>query len=175
VRPSRNSGFSFTELIVAFSVLVVSVGVMVPSVRRYMQASRVQSTLEDLVSIETAVKGYLVDVGTLEPLVDIDGFSSDAGGPTARHLVTGDDQPGWDGPYLSRLRTHSALGPRYDIQVLGPKTARIDLLTSTTFKGNFAASLAAIDMTFDDDGDTTKGRVWGDAAGIHYGIGFAKQ
>lgn len=171
---SRTSGFSFTELIVAFSVLAISIGVMVPSVRRYMQASRAQNTLEDIVRIEDAMKAYLVDVGTLEPLADIDGFSSDTGGPAVRHFQSGDNQPGWDGPYLQRIRTYSALGPRFDIQVISKTQARIDLPTSDVFRGNFAASLAAIDRALDTDSDTTKGRVWSDASGIHIGMGYAK-
>jgi len=174
VRHSRTSGFSFTELILAFSVLAISIGVMVPSMRRYLQASRTQSTLEDIVRIEDAMKAYLLDVGTLEPLADIDGFSSDTGGPAVRHFQSGDNQPGWDGPYLQRIRTYSALGPRFDIQVIKKTQARIDLPVSGVFHGNFAASVAAIDRALDTDSDTTKGRVWSDASGIHIGMGYAK-
>ena len=167
-------GLTIIEVIVVVSILAILAGVLIPSLSKQIYRTKLQAVVEDLKAIETASIQYYADVGSYLPLNDIGGFSTAANGPTYTHFVVGDGQPGWNGPYLSKITDPSPLGGHYDIDVIGADAATIDLGTQTQLSTNFQPALERINEVLDGDGNLTAGVVWGDSNGIHYGINYVK-
>lgn len=168
------SGFSLLELVVAISILAVLAGILVPQVVRYIQRSRVQAVVEDFKAIETAVTAYFADVGTMSPLNDIGGFTTSQAGPTFQHFLGGDGQPGWQGPYLSKVKVSSPFGGTYDVDVIAHDQCTIDLGVKSELGNRYSDVLRAVNDALDGDGDLTRGVVWGDANGIHYALNYVR-
>ena len=171
-RAARRAGFSLIEIVVALAVIVILVGIVVPSVARQIDKAKVDSVVEDFRALELCLTQYYADVGNLTPLNDIGGFTTTPGQPTVRHFLTGDGQPNWDGPYLQRIKINSTFGGTYDIDALSSKEATIDLGTQAQLGGNYQVVLEAVNDALDGDNDLTRGAVWGDANGIHFGYNY---
>jgi general secretion pathway protein G len=168
-------GFGLLEIVISVIVLGVLVAVISPSVFRHMEKARYQEVVDDLRTIEAALIRYYQDVGTLEPLSDIGGFTADPTEAAYRHFIGGDGERGWKGPYLDELKIGSSFGGSYDIDVFTASQASIDLGTRSRMGAEFANVLSAVDELLDEDGDTTRGIVWGDSNGIHFGFNFVKK
>ncbi len=169
------AGFSLLEIVVAVIILGILVAVVSPSVFRYVEKAKYQEVVDDFKAIETAMVGYYADVGTLSPLNDIGGFTTPQSGPAYKHMLGGDGQRGWDGPYLQRIKTSSSFGGTYDIDVFNSSQASIDLGTQSQMGVNYADVLKNVNEILDGDNDTTRGVVWGDSNGIHYGFNYIKK
>lgn len=172
MKNTLKAGFSLIEIVIAVAVIVILAGVITPSVIRQIDKAKVESVVEDFRAIELAMTQYYADVGNLVPLNDIGGFTTAPNGPSVSHFIRGDGQPGWDGPYLQRIKVNSTFGGTYDVDVLSAKEATIDLGTQAQLGGNYTVVLQAVNDALDGDNDTTRGTVWGDSNGIHFGYNY---
>ncbi len=170
----RPDGFTLTEIIIALAVIAVLSGALVPQVIKHLERAKSQSVVDDFLAIEAAMMDYYADVSTLKPLDDISGFSTTRSAPTAKHFLLGDGQAGWDGPYIKRIKTSSAYGATWDIDVFTDTSATIDLGEKSDLGTKWDVVLNMVNEKLDGDGDTTQGVVWGDDNGIHYGINYVK-
>ena len=173
--PALRGGFGLIEIVVAVILIGVLVAVVSPSAFRYVEKSKYQEVVRDFRAIEQALAGYYADVGTLAPLDDIHDFSTSAGSPAYRHFLAGDDQEGWDGPYLDHIKVGSSFGGTYDVDVMSSSQASIDLGTKSRMGLGYQEVLEAMDGLLDEDGDLTRGAVWGDSNGIHFGFNYHKN
>ncbi|MEM7515984.1 MAG: prepilin-type N-terminal cleavage/methylation domain-containing protein [Planctomycetota bacterium] len=172
MKKTLKSGFSLIEIVVALAVIVILVGVIAPSVTRQIDKAKVDSVVEDFRAIELAITQYYADVGNLSPLNDIGGFTANPAQPTVRHFLAGDGQPNWDGPYLQSIKINSTFGGIYDIDVISSREATIDLGSQAQLGANYQVVLEALNDSLDGDGDLTRGTVWGDANGVHFGYNY---
>jgi len=173
--PAPRDGFGLLEIVVAVMILGILVAVISPSVLRHVEQAKYQEVVEELKTIEAALIDYYTDVGSLSPLADIGGFTTDPNEAAYRHLIGGDGQDGWEGPYLQELTISSSFGGNYDIDVFNSSQASIDLGTRSQMGREFANVLDAVDGFLDEDGDPTRGIVWGDSNGIHFGFNYVKK
>ena len=174
MKQSVRSGFSLIEIVIAVAVIVILAGVITPSVIRQIDKAKVESVVEDFRAIELAMTQYYADVGNLMPLNDIGGFTTAQTGQTFGHFLGGDGQPGWDGPYLQRIKVASTFGGTYDVDVISAKQATIDLGTQAQLGGNYTVVLRALNDALDGDNDLVRGTVWGDSNGIHFGYNYVR-
>ena len=172
MKKTLQAGFSLIEIVIAVAVIVILAGVITPSVIRQIDKAKVESVVEDFRAIELAMTQYYADVGNLMPLNDIGGFTTAQGDPAFRHFIRGDGQPGWDGPYLQRIKVNSTFGGNYDIDALSAKEATIDLGTQAQLGSNYTVVLQALNDALDGDNDLARGTVWGDSNGIHFGYNY---
>ncbi len=171
---SSKNGFSLIEIVIAVAVVVILAGVVTPSVIRQIDQSNIDSVVEDFRNLEQAIEKYHADIGTVMPLNDIGGFTLAEADPTHRHFVSGDGQARWNGPYLTQIPLQSSFGGFFDIDAISPKEATIDLGTQAQLGINYAAALQAINAALDGDNDLSRGSVWGDSNGIHYGYNYVR-
>lgn len=167
-------GFTMVEMIVIVAVLVILGGALTPVVIKQVQKSKDQSVVDDFKAIETAVTRYHIDIGTFTPLKNIKGFDTTPAGATFKHFVGGDGEHGWNGPYLSRVKSGSSYGGKYDIQVVDEDKAYIVLGNKGSLGDNYSRVLSAVNEALDGDDDTAAGVVWGDKKGINFGINYYK-
>jgi type II secretory pathway pseudopilin PulG len=173
-RRARERGFNLVEMTVIVAVLVIIGGALTPVVVERVQKRKDQAVVDDFRAIEKAVSRYHVDVGTFAPLQNIKGFDAEPAGPTFKHFIAGDGEQGWNGPYLSRVKTNSAHGGRYDVEVIDEDKATVVLGNRMSLGNNYDRVLVAVNDALDGDGDTRAGVVWGDREGINFGINYAK-
>ena len=171
-KQAKRAGFSLIEIVIAVAVIVIMAGVIAPSVFRQIDKAKVSSVVEDFRAIEMALTQYYADVGNLMPLNNIGGFTTDQTDPTALHFMRGDGQPGWDGPYMQRIKVNSTFGGTYDVDAISAKEATIDLGTQSQLGDNYQIVLEAVNEAMDGDNDLTRGTVWGDSNGIHFGYNY---
>ena len=171
----RSRGFSLIEIIVAISILATLCGVLAPQIERYTRRARIQSVVEDFKAIQLGMNRYFGDVGSYQPLNDIAGFSAEQGSEAFQHFISGDGSISWNGPYMRTIKAESALGGKYDIDVIDSDSATIELGTREQLGANYEELLDRLNDVLDGDGDTRTGVVWGDASGIHYGQNHSKR
>lgn len=89
-RSSSSSGFSLIEIVVAVSIMALAVGLIVPTVFRYVKRAKLQTTKVALKSVKEAIELFDNDTGfypeTLQDLMEK---------PANEKLAKG-----WSGPYL---------------------------------------------------------------------------
>ncbi len=168
-------GLSSMEMLAALSILAIIATLAAPAAIRHFERAKIDSVVEDFKAIEAAVAGYYADVGSLTPLNDIAGFASGTGDAAKKHFVDGDGKAGWNGPYLEEIKPHSKFGGTYDVDVFSAKSASIDLGVRSDLGKSYELVLAAVNEAFDGDNDTSRGLVWGDSNGIHYGFNYKKR
>ncbi len=173
-RRASERGFNVVEMTVIVAVLIIIGGALTPVVMERVQKRKDQAVVDDFKVIEKAVSRYHVDVGTFAPLQNIEGFDMEPAGPTIKHFIAGDGEQGWDGPYLSRVKTGSAHGGTYDVEVIDQDKATVVLGNRMSLGNHYDRVLVAVNDALDGDGNTTGGVVWGDSQGIHFGINYAK-
>jgi len=174
-RDSSRAGFSLMEIVVAVSIIVILGAVLTPAVLKQIHRSKVATVCEDFNAIKTGMLQYYVDVGTMKPLNNIGGFTAVGSGWTVKHFITGDGEQGWDGPYLERVKTKSPFGGTYDVDIIDHDKATIDLGVKSELGSRFQMILEDVDAALDDDGNTSKGTIWGDSNGIHMGVNYFKK
>jgi len=173
-RRTSEHGFTMVEMIVIVAVLVILGGALTPVVIKQVQKSKDQAVVDDFKAIETAITRYHIDVGTFAPLKNIKGFDTAPASATFKHFIAGDGQQGWNGPYLSRVKTGSSYGGTYDVEIVDEDRAYVVLGTKTSLGDNYDRVLVAVNEALDGDGDTAAGVVWGDKKGINFGINYYK-
>jgi general secretion pathway protein G len=100
--PSRNSGFSLLEIIVALAILTIVVGAAIPVVSVSIDRSKKEETRKELNALKTATEGYFEDVWAFPPTLN-DLLQNLSGAS------------GWVGPYLSPpLASHGSTLPVVD-------------------------------------------------------------
>lgn len=171
----RRRGYSFFGISVSVVILGLLAAVISPAFLRRADRVEYREIADEFRRLEGAVRAYHCDVGTLAPLNDISGFSADERSPVWRHFRSGDGREGWNGPYLDEIRVQSRLGGTYDIDTINASQATIDLGTKRELGDHYPEALLAIDEILDDDGDPTRGAVWGDDNGIHYGFNYRRR
>jgi len=174
MKKSLQSGFSLLEFTILLAVVILLTGVISPSVIRHLDQAKVDVLLSDFRDIEQALTRYQADVGELTPLNDIGSFTTGESKPSMRHFRIGDGQEGWNGPYLDEILIDSSFGGSYDVNVLSPTEATIDLGTQAQLGKHYTVVLQVLNDTLDGDNDLARGVVWGDNNGVHLGFNFSR-
>lgn len=100
--PSRNSGFSLLEIIVALAIMTIVVGAAIPVISVSIDRSKKEETRNELNALKTAVEGYFEDLWAFPP--DLNNLLQNLSGAS-----------GWVGPYISPpLSKHGSTLPVVD-------------------------------------------------------------
>lgn len=107
----RNKGFTLIELMVVVAVIGILATMLVPSVSKMIDKTRVARTVGELTTIVNAMDVYLADVGSYPPSVQDWGrpWGADVG-LVGRGAVHPNHLSAWNGPYLKNWPIKTAWG-----------------------------------------------------------------
>lgn len=139
--PSRRSGFTLAEVLVAFTIIAMLAAVIVPTVRGRIQDAYESALVSELENLRNAIAAYRQDVGKYPPALDY--LTALRASPVDRCSVplTAAAQANWRGPYLSRQILNS-VG-----YVVAQKDTITDVLTSSASPAGLVITLSGPDTT----------------------------
>lgn len=153
-------------------LLVVSLGivgvVLVPYARHRTRQADLQEVVQSFRRASAGLQGYYDDVRTLSPL------NGASGGLLEPHLLEGDPQGGWQGPYLGEPLV-SAFGGSFSVRIQGTSQAWIVLGPKEALGKDYGPVLRLVNAALDGDDDLTRGQVWEGSEGIHLGFNYVKR
>ncbi len=169
-----SQGFTFVELVIVIATFAVLSAVVSPPLMGFVQKSRFDDIAQEIGTLENALISYYSDTGSLKPLEDIAGITKSGKDAAYRHLISGDDSEGWNGPYLEELPMRIKNGGTYDIDIISDSQAKVILGTREELGGTYPSMLETVNRLLDGDNDLDHGWVWGDANGINYGVNYSQ-
>ena len=106
MKNNKKKGFTLVELLVVIGIIAILAAVVAPNAFKAVEKSKIATAEADTKAIGTAYSSYHIDTTK---------YITDA---TKANLVTdpGSAVPGWNGPYIERIKDKNPWGGNYTIK-----------------------------------------------------------